>query len=71
MKKAGKANTREAIAAFSEGINRKSPEAETNIKLLIERAKCQMTLGNFGYAVTDMDKALSYKQVPELYHYFT
>eukprot|EP01022_Parablepharisma_sp_SALTPOND_P024677 TRINITY_DN552_c0_g2_i1.p3 TRINITY_DN552_c0_g2~~TRINITY_DN552_c0_g2_i1.p3 ORF type:complete len:365 (-),score=55.88 TRINITY_DN552_c0_g2_i1:2723-3817(-) len=67
LKQPGKANVREAIAAISEGLNRKSPVAETNQKLLTQRAKCQLSLANYGYAIADLDKAISLLPKPELY----
>ncbi len=68
LKQPFKASTREAIAAFSDGINRKSPQPETNQLLLAERAKCQISLGNYGYAIADLDKAIAFKTEPELHN---
>ena len=57
---------REAIREYTRGLDLKSPVAETNHKLLTARAKCQIGLENYGYAIADLERAIGIKPVPEL-----
>jgi len=68
LKKGGKANIKEAITSLNEGIKRKGPSKELNKKLLIERAKCQLLIQNYGYALADLDEAIALLPEPEMYN---
>jgi len=67
LKQPGKGSIREAIAALSEGINKKCKNNDTNKKLYFVRANSQITLENFGYALSDLEKAIAISPAPEYF----
>eukprot|EP00826_Nyctotherus_ovalis_P051453 TRINITY_DN6428_c0_g4_i2.p1 TRINITY_DN6428_c0_g4~~TRINITY_DN6428_c0_g4_i2.p1 ORF type:complete len:344 (+),score=120.53 TRINITY_DN6428_c0_g4_i2:72-1103(+) len=67
LKKPGKANIKEAIMSLSEGLRKRGPNKDFHKRLLIQRAKCQLSLQNYGYALADLSEAIALFPEPSMY----